>query len=178
MNFSDFVKQTILDIKQKRQQFEGAKDPRQKRAIFDEYMDKITLLHKASKTIQVSSEKVQQLKELIKLFVREAEVMKSAITGRATTISVQNFNQPTAQTHRMTRTQTANKAKSMQNEKLNLEIQGTIVGEKPNVSWDDITGLDYAKETLKETIVLPIKFPNVFEGLRQPWKGILLYGVI
>ena len=33
-----------------------------------------------------------------------------------------------------------------------------------------------AKNSLKEAVVLPIKFPEIFTGSRKPWKGILLYG--
>ena len=40
--------------------------------------------------------------------------------------------------------------------------------EKPDIKWTDVAGLDMAKETLKEAVILPIK--------RQPWRGILLFG--
>lgn len=38
------------------------------------------------------------------------------------------------------------------------------MGEKPNVHWDDIAGLAVAKEALKETVILPVKFPHLFTG--------------
>ena len=60
--------------------------------------------------------------------------------------------------------------------KLRNALSGAILQERPNVRWEDIAGLEGAKETLKEAVVLPIKFPNLFQGKRQAWKGILLYG--
>lgn len=57
-------------------------------------------------------------------------------------------------------------------------LSGAILSEKPNVKWDDVAGLEGAKEALKEAVILPIKFPHLFTGRRQPWRGILLYGVI
>ena len=50
-----------------------------------------------------------------------------------------------------------------------------MVAAKPNVSWDDVAGLETAKEALKEAVILPIKFPHLFRNI-DPWKGILLYG--
>ena len=38
------------------------------------------------------------------------------------------------------------------------------MAEKPNVHWDDIAGLTVAKESLKETVILPVRFPHLFTG--------------
>jgi vacuolar protein-sorting-associated protein 4 len=60
--------------------------------------------------------------------------------------------------------------------KLKDQLSGCLVTEMPNVSWDDVAGLENAKQALKEAVILPIQYPQLFEGKRQPWKGILLYG--
>ncbi|WLF80880.1 Vacuolar protein sorting-associated protein 4 [Lodderomyces elongisporus] len=60
--------------------------------------------------------------------------------------------------------------------KLRGALAGAILSEKPNVSWSDIAGLDSAKEALKEAVILPVKFPQLFVGNRKPTSGILLYG--
>lgn len=36
--------------------------------------------------------------------------------------------------------------------------------EKPNIQWNDVAGLEGAKEALKEAVILPIKFPHLFTG--------------
>jgi len=70
-----------------------------------------------------------------------------------------------------------NSKDSDDNSKLKSAMEEAIVSDKPNVKWEDIAGLEGAKAALKEAVLLPIKFPNFFEGARKPWKGILLYGV-
>jgi vacuolar protein-sorting-associated protein 4 len=52
-----------------------------------------------------------------------------------------------------------------------------MVVEKPNVHWDDVAGLHAAKEALREAVIMPIRFPHLFQENRKPWKGILFYGV-
>ena len=47
----------------------------------------------------------------------------------------------------------------------------------PNISWDDVGGLDELKEELKEAVEWPIKYKDAFDyvDVETP-KGILLYG--
>lgn len=60
--------------------------------------------------------------------------------------------------------------------KLRGALAGAILAEKPNVNWSDIAGLETAKDALKEAVILPVKFPQLFTGNRRPTSGILLYG--
>lgn len=55
-------------------------------------------------------------------------------------------------------------------------IEETILDHSPNVTWNDIKGLEDVKKILNETIVLPTLRPEIFKGLLSPSKGILLYG--
>ncbi len=54
------------------------------------------------------------------------------------------------------------------------EFEDLIMKEKPNVSWDEVVGLEDAKNALKESIVYPTERPDLFP-LGWP-RGILLYG--
>ncbi|KAM7393144.1 hypothetical protein PAMA_008001 [Pampus argenteus] len=55
-------------------------------------------------------------------------------------------------------------------------ISRDIYLHSPNVRWEDIVGLDDAKRLVKEAVVYPIKYPQLFTGILSPWKGLLLYG--
>lgn len=52
-----------------------------------------------------------------------------------------------------------------------------VMVETPSVSWDDVGGLDAARDRLKEGVELPLKHPDAFRRLGiRPAKGFLLYG--
>ncbi|CAF1165542.1 unnamed protein product, partial [Didymodactylos carnosus] len=55
------------------------------------------------------------------------------------------------------------------------QLKSSIVSDT-KVSFNDVVGLDKAKEALKDAVILPIKFPRLFPDNRKPWTGILLYG--
>ncbi|MDI9642370.1 MAG: CDC48 family AAA ATPase [Archaeoglobaceae archaeon] len=52
-----------------------------------------------------------------------------------------------------------------------------VLVEIPKVKWEDIGGLEKAKQELKEAVEWPLKYPEVFRTTNiKPPKGILLYG--
>ncbi|WP_456481337.1 AAA family ATPase [Methanopyrus sp.] len=52
-----------------------------------------------------------------------------------------------------------------------------VIVEVPDVSWEDVGGLEDVKQELKEAVEYPLKYPEVYERLgTRPPKGILLYG--
>lgn len=55
-------------------------------------------------------------------------------------------------------------------------IEQELLMVSPGVKWDDIAGLAKAKIALHDGIILPMKHPDMFTGLRSPSKGILLFG--
>ena len=61
-------------------------------------------------------------------------------------------------------------------DELQQAIEEIIVVEKPNVKMSQVAGLEEAKRALREAIILPMKRPDLFEGARNPWRGILLFG--
>jgi transitional endoplasmic reticulum ATPase len=49
--------------------------------------------------------------------------------------------------------------------------------EVPSVKWEDIGGLDNAKQELAESVEWPLKFPEIFDAVRtRPPRGIMLFG--
>jgi SpoVK/Ycf46/Vps4 family AAA+-type ATPase len=71
-------------------------------------------------------------------------------------------------------------------ENLAKTILNDIVVRGDEVQWDDIgirsltnlnvAGLEEAKTSLKETVIYPFLRPDLFSGLREPARGMLLFG--
>lgn len=56
------------------------------------------------------------------------------------------------------------------------QILNEIIVHGDEVRWSDIAGLEVAKNALRETVVYPFLRPDLFMGLREPARGMLLFG--
>jgi SpoVK/Ycf46/Vps4 family AAA+-type ATPase len=56
------------------------------------------------------------------------------------------------------------------------QILNEIIVQGDQVHWTDIAGLEVAKNALRETVVYPFLRPDLFMGLREPARGMLLFG--
>lgn len=51
-----------------------------------------------------------------------------------------------------------------------MMLEREMLDGSPGVKWDDIAGLNEAKNVLQEAAVLPLLRPDIFIGIRRPVK--------
>lgn len=125
-----------------------------------------------AKKYEVKGEKATKvIEQKIEMYLNRAELLKKHLDGES------EAKKPQAEAAASSggKSGSGKSAKEKEEDALAGALEGAIVVEKPNVKWDDVAGLEVAKENLKEAVILPVKFPHMFTGKRKPWKGILLY---
>ncbi|KAJ1671863.1 Fidgetin-like protein 1, partial [Coemansia sp. RSA 1694] len=55
-------------------------------------------------------------------------------------------------------------------------VENEILTTAQTVTWDDIAGLNQAKRAVHMAVIYPLLRPELFQGIRAPPKGLLLFG--
>ncbi|KAJ2684019.1 Fidgetin-like protein 1 [Coemansia spiralis] len=55
-------------------------------------------------------------------------------------------------------------------------VENEILSTAQSVTWDDIAGLSQAKRAVHMAVIYPLLRPELFQGIRAPPKGLLLFG--
>ncbi|XP_053313942.1 katanin p60 ATPase-containing subunit A-like 2 [Spea bombifrons] len=103
-------------------------------------------------------------------------MIQDAIKGASNEISLNSLNSNPDPSERLIKPVSAFVGANSEMRELATVISRDIYLQNPNVRWDDIIGLDSAKRLVKEAVVYPIRYPQLFTGILSPWKGLLLYG--
>lgn len=190
-NFSttDIQQQALAFLKSGKEQYTSASDISSRKEGYNSYVKGIELLVQLQRYMKDNKAVADMLATRIKEYMSEAKHMQENINdgfsnsggyggqgnsgGNLGKSSAGGNGGDAAKNGKGKGGETAN---DKENEKFRNALSEAIVSEKPSVTWDDVAGLKEAKKTLQEAIILPHKFPDIFVGIRKPWKGILLYG--
>ncbi|XP_032068510.1 katanin p60 ATPase-containing subunit A-like 2 isoform X1 [Thamnophis elegans] len=103
-------------------------------------------------------------------------LIQDAIKGASSEISLHSFNCNPDPSERLLKPLGALLGMTAEMRELATVVSKDIYLDSPNVKWNCIIGLDAAKRLVKEAVVYPIRYPQLFTGILSPWKGLLLYG--
>jgi vacuolar protein-sorting-associated protein 4 len=178
----DVQRQALALLQGGKNTFNSGKTKEEREKGYKEFVEGIELLVRLSRYMKDNPQAVEIINKKIKEYMEEAKRMKEMIAsgsgGGAASNGTGNSNSGDLGKSGSGSGEGDQKKSSgdKDNDKFRDALSQAIVKEKPNIKWEDVAGLEQAKQTLKEAIILPVKFPDIFVGIRKPWKGILLYG--
>ncbi|MBW02494.1 Katanin p60 ATPase-containing subunit A-like 2, partial [Eschrichtius robustus] len=103
-------------------------------------------------------------------------LLTDAIKGATSELGLNSFDCNPDPSERLLKPLSAFIGMNSEMRELAAVVSRDIYLHNPNIKWNDIIGLDAAKQLVKEAVVYPIRYPQLFTGILSPWKGLLLYG--
>lgn len=55
-------------------------------------------------------------------------------------------------------------------------VRSTIVTEDVKLTWSDMCGNELPMEVIKEAVLIPINYPELFASGLKPWRSVLIHG--
>lgn len=136
--------------------------------------------NESSKALQVTGSSSSKTK-LITLKNRQRRVIQSGVVAQESPVSVSSVESAKEEDTSHPTDKDRN-ASVLQNLPLGIDeaaarkILNDVVVQGDEVHWRDVAGLEIAKNALRETVVYPFLRPDLFMGLREPARGMLLFG--
>ncbi|XP_004020578.4 katanin p60 ATPase-containing subunit A-like 2 isoform X1 [Ovis aries] len=103
-------------------------------------------------------------------------LLTDAIKGATSELGLNSFDCNPDPSERLLKPLSAFIGMNSEMRELAAVVSRDIYLHNPNIKWNDIIGLDAAKQLVKEAVVYPTRYPQLFTGILSPWKGLLLYG--
>lgn len=179
----DVQRQALSLLQGGKNAFNGGRSKEEREQGYKQFVEGIELLVRLSRYMKDNPSAVEIINKKIKEYMEEARRMKDMVGSGANTPTNGNSGGdmgksggPGGNGAGAGAGDEKKGTGDKDNDKFRGSLSQAIVKEKPNIKWEDVAGLEQAKQTLKEAILLPVKFPDIFVGIRKPWKGILLYG--
>ena len=146
-----------------------------------EALVKLVQVYPEYKLNRIYMERASTYQNRIKALQMTLDVTDGISEGKSDPASGEAINPPRQKRNSVhTRVQNTDEPSDIQNdtnkasETSKVDIEGLLLKEKPEVSWDEVVGLEDAKRAIRESIVYPTKRPDLFP-LGWP-RGMLLYG--
>ena len=146
-----------------------------------EALVKLVQVYPEYKLNRIYMERANTYQNRIKALQMTLDVTDGMSEGKSDPASGDPVNPPRQKRNSVhTRVQNTEEPSDIQNEThkasetSKVDIDGLLLKEKPEVSWDEVVGLEDAKRAIRESIVYPTKRPDLFP-LGWP-RGMLLYG--
>lgn len=147
-----------------------------------EALVKLVQVYPEYKLNRIYMERASTYQNRIKALQMTLDDTEGMSEGKSDLASGEVVNPPPRQKRNSvhTRVQNTDEPSGVQNdihkasETSKVDFDGLLLKEKPEVSWDEVVGLEDAKRAIRESIVYPTKRPDLFP-LGWP-RGMLLYG--
>ncbi|TBU02035.1 AAA ATPase [Hamiltosporidium magnivora] len=95
---------------------------------------------------------------------------------KANNQNIENTDSSTNNSVQNKKLKETNSKENTQNQAIYDRIRSEILEGTVSIKWEDIIGLESVKKTINEIVVWPMIRPDIFKGLREPSKGMLLFG--